>query len=268
MIGRRRRRSEAATGGPAGRTRIRAIASRRRIVPSARGPKRIRRRSAIATSQASRRKNRGRSRQAIDPGKTSRARPSGRLANENRGVTSPLRPTIDHGRRNRPARARSESPGWGSRPATRHAVIGPGTAGRRRERSGPGVGSRQGLRANASPGRTSRPVVRREAIGHGRTNRPVVLRAAIARGASRQDLRVNASRGRTSRQARPSGPGVASRAATSLAVSAVHREAIGRGATSRAIRIASRSRHAAPVRAETPRHASGVTTRTDATRRY
>ena len=70
---RRRRRCRRSGGAPTGvraaRTRIRAIGSRRRTGPSARGRRRIRRRSAIATSRATPRRSRAAS------GATSRSVP-------------------------------------------------------------------------------------------------------------------------------------------------------------------------------------------------
>ena len=154
----RRPSGGAATGVPAARTRIRATGSRRRIAPSARGRKRIPRRSAIGTSPDTRRSraasgatNRSVLRVAIGRGRISPAviapgaidrlatasvrgrgnRPIDQVhhANANPGRTSrrtARRPAIARGRQSPPGRARSESRGSAS-----HRPIGHGAASRR-----------------------------------------------------------------------------------------------------------------------------------------
>ena len=131
----RARSGGGATGVLADRTRILAIASRKRIVPSARGPRKIRRHSATATRQVSARRrlealvtsDRDRiSRAAIDRGAANRLASDRRNPmGANRGRID-LRPrTIARGRPSRPDRALSENPGLHS-----HLMIDPGERSR------------------------------------------------------------------------------------------------------------------------------------------
>ena len=152
----RQRSGGAATGVPAARTKIRATGSRKRIVPSARGRKKIPRRSAIGTSPDMRRSraatgatNRLVLTVAIGRGRTSLAvigrGATGRLvtesvrgrgnrpidqvhhANANPGRTSrwtARRPVIGRGRQSPPGRARSESRGSASHRPIGHRATG------------------------------------------------------------------------------------------------------------------------------------------------
>src|SRR5215467_8843461 len=117
-------RGGAATGGLAARTRILAIASRRRIVLSAPGLIRIRRRVTKDT--------------AIGPGGTNRR--ALRMRNrtiEDRGPANPRPPTIGRGRRNRRGRERSGSRGPARRPAVRAGLANPQAALEVIDRGGP-----------------------------------------------------------------------------------------------------------------------------------
>ena len=242
-------------------TRIHAIASRRRIGPSARGRRRTRRRNAIATSQASRRRSRagngatnpsvpraatgrGRSpvrRETASPGRTNRAvidpgAASLQAVNRSRGATSPLvvhraaivgRPTVVRRTEGRVEEGGATSP--------RLPTIGHGRP------------SRPARARCASRGWESRRVTRPAAIGRGTTNRGL-RRGGIVHGAASRpiapDLRASASRGPANRPA-------------------VHRAVIGPGAASRRRRLArgARGAESRAVRGRlAPRRASGETT--------
>ena len=193
---RRRRRASvprgpsdgAATGVRAARTRIRAIGSRKGIVLSARGRRRIPRRSATATSPGMSRRGTSARRFGVRPlghraeagvtsqlvrhaaigrlptvtrsiggraeagGATRRPIDRARRANESPGVTSLHRRATDRGRPSRRGRARSESRGSGSRVRQEKARVS------NRVATGPGpLSLRATRRGLTDPGATNRP---------------------------------------------------------------------------------------------------------------
>ena len=267
IVRKARRSGGGATGVQAVLIRIRAIGSRKKIGPSAHGPKRIPRRSATATSRAT--PHRASAIAAIGPGAESLAKSQMGRAVTGRGATS--------------------------RRARRRVGIGRGGTSRPAKASGRGVESlREGAAstppslASANPGTTSLRAVHRRAIGRGRpsrrgraprgsrgwasrmprtasalrsrvaSDRGGISRLVVHRGPTRRRAAHHAAigRGQTSRggSRRVIGRGAASRRLA--AVVSV------RGAASRAIRIASRSRRAVRARVEHPataRRASGVT---------
>ena len=254
MTGPRPRSGGAANGDRVGRTRIRAIGSKRRIDPSGRGRKRTQRRSAIATSPVMSRRS---------PAKSGVPNHQVRRAGIGRGTTSPA--AIDHGANKR--RAREDVRGRGSRPIdpvrrasadqdrTNRCPAGRPTIDRGR----PG---RLGRAHRGSPGWTSHL-----AIARGATSRRIVRRPAAnpSRGAPR---RRPAHRGLTGRGA-TNQPAVhlvvivpRTRVVVPLFIDRVEAD----GAESRAIRIASRSRRAHRGPTQTAiRCASGATTRIEKT---
>ena len=258
------------TGVRAARTRIRGIASRKKIAPSARGRRKIQRRSAIATNPATSRSRaasgatnrwdrlaaigRGRSRPAIGHGRPSRA-------GIGPGRNNPKAKLIGCGRRRsdrtipavaRPIIARAKAGAsvlpsldhGATNPRARRVQIGRGPKRRRetvagaRSRRAQATGRGAETHPTASRGATNR---RRPTTGRGRPNPPAPARSGSRGSASRRATRRAAiGRGPTTRQ-------TVDRAAidrgtlSGLLVSSVHgrrsrqvrREAIGRGAASR-----------------------------------
>jgi len=156
----RERKDEGATGVPAARTRIRAIASRRRIVPSARGPRK------------------------------SRAIPNHAIAD--RGTRSPRPRTIGRGRRNPPGLARSGNRGQESHPAVRDGLEN--LPAPRLARIGRGTTSRVVAAAEAAfTDAATNPRADRRVVRHGGTGRPAAAgvpgqAAQLATSASRSCL--------------------------------------------------------------------------------
>jgi hypothetical protein len=248
-----KRRSATPTGVRAARTRIRAIGSRRGTGPSARGPTRIPRRSAIATSTRVRREAivRGPARSpAIDRGKPTRRADSSHRCR--RAIGRPDRRslaghrrhfrTIDRGKPNQQDRAVSENRGATNLQVVRRAAIDRGAAshpalivrGETRRPVDPGAvtGRRQGNRRTASVrGRRNRlaqrsdrgresPVAAKNARGPGnlraRRNGPGPGRPRVRRSGRGTESRprMGNGRGALDRQVRTSGPGPASRPQT------------------------------------------------------
>ncbi len=201
------------TGVPAARTRIRAIDSRRGTGPSARGPIRIRRRSAIAISTRVRREaiDPGRVRSpAIDRGRTRRADSSRRCRQvigprSRRSLAEHRRHfrTIDRGKPNQQDHAVSESRGATNLQAVRRAAIDRGAVNRQ---------------AQIVRGATSQQVDPRAVTGRGQGNRrKVSVRGRRNRPAQRSDrgrespAAAKNARGPESPRVRRSGRGTESR---------------------------------------------------------
>jgi hypothetical protein len=243
----------APTGVRAARTRIRGIVSRKRIAPSARGRRKIRRRSAIATSPATSRHGRA-CRAGTVPGRTNRAviglganSPKaspivrGRRPNDSTShagarpiiaraeVVTSVRPSLRPGATNPRARRVGIDRG-----RTSHRETVAGARSRQAQASGPGTESR----ATASRGPANR---RRPATGHGRPNPRALARSGNRGSASRQATRRAAiGRGPTIRQAvhriaidRGMLSGPRARSVLGPRSRQVRREAIGRGAGNR-----------------------------------
>ena len=211
------------SGVPAARTRIRAIGSRKRIVPSAPGRRRIPRRSAIATSRATSRASASHGpisppvrrvvivhgatsrRAAIDPlatvarlirdraevgGAESRRIDRVRRARANRGTRRPRarHRAIGRGRPSRRARARSGSRGSRRRQVTRRAAIVRLATVARLTRDRAEVGGATSrlvlLLAVIVPGEINRRAAHRLVIVRGVTSHRAVRREAIDRGAA------------------------------------------------------------------------------------
>ena len=222
----------AATGVPEGHTRIRAIDSKKRIGPSARGRRKIRQRSVTATNLASHHRT---------PPRRAVARQIRRA--EAGGATSPrvaIRAKLDRG-------ATSQLP--------RRRAIGRGRPNRRDR--GP----------SANPGATSLPTATSgRGPGSPRINRVWRARASVNRGTRHQQpvlvvrvapRRAAIARGTTSEALLRRTP------ANLAAARRVRRRAEAGGAASRGIRIASRSRHAVlnrVARLSAARRANGATT--------
>ncbi len=178
----------AATGVLAAHTKIRAIDSRKRTVPSGRGRRRIRPRSAIATSSVRRASPvRGATSRRVRRVATGRGRPSRR----------DHEPSGNRGSANRPAAASGHGPP-ASLPTNRmwrgDSVL--------RDRASRAVARRIRERVVAG-GSTSHQAARLEAIARGETNR-AGNRRVIGRGATdRQGAHraAIAKRGRTNGQA-------------------------------------------------------------------
>ena len=248
------RRSRAASGATNRRVRLAGI-GRGRTSPAAIG--------RGATSRRVRGSVRGRESRPIDPVHRASANP-GRT---NRRPAH--RPTIGRGRPSRRDRAHSGSHGSANRRA-----IGRGATSRP-DRSGPGR-ERKPWSDKAPTGtpRGDRPWRDKPAGGPPRGDRPWSGKPPDRSGPPRGDRPPDARRNPADR--RPSGGGWSGKPAAAGGRSAwsekppraaAHRAVIVRGAASRAIRIASRSRRAvrAPVEAAL-RPASGATTRTDEAR--
>jgi hypothetical protein len=188
---------EAASGDPEVPTRTRAIASRRRTAPSAPGRRRIQRRSAIATSQATPRRVRA-TRAGSARGRTSREATGPRQRRQNSPSSArcqrQIAPRIHVAARQAPRAA--EAQGHDHQNPVRGATSRPA----HRVRIGPGKTSEQAPPAVIDRGRGSRGAPP----------------AAIDRGkVSRRPHRAGIDRGKESRRARPVaiGPGETSRKA-------------------------------------------------------